>query len=42
MSEAPKGMGVFARPPAWLVNALDGSQVADSLRALPEAVPRVA
>ena len=30
-----EGVDVFARPPEWLLNALDG-KVADSLRALPE------
>lgn len=33
---APAGIDVFARPPEWLLNALDGNQVAESLRALLE------
>jgi len=36
MSSAPAGVDVFARPPDWLRNALDGNKVAESLRALPE------
>ena len=36
MSAAQAGIEVFARPPDWLGDALDGNRVADSLRALPE------
>jgi len=32
----PPGIDVFERPPSWLSNALDGDQVAEALRALPE------
>lgn len=36
MRSAPAGTEVFAHPPDWLLNALDGNQVADSLRAFQE------
>jgi aminoglycoside phosphotransferase (APT) family kinase protein len=36
MRTAPAGIEVFERPPDWLLNAVDGNQVAEALRALPE------